>query len=109
MNSILKKFRFSLAREMIVGCCKVWLMLACLYFFVCSLSFLSISFRLIGGRNIGQFFSSSSLLSNPVVGVVIGVLVTVLVVLLPVEVLEESGNFAHIALVLLQSVRMCSI
>ena len=27
--------------------------LICLYFFICSLSFLSDSFRLIGGKNIG--------------------------------------------------------
>ena len=30
--------------------------LACLYFFVCSLSFLSSSFRILGGKNIGGNF-----------------------------------------------------
>jgi len=58
---------------------KLLLILASLYFFICSLAFLSDSFRLIGGKNIGAFFADSSLLNNPVVGVMIGVLVTVLV------------------------------
>ena len=50
-----------------------------LYLFVVSLTFLSTSFRILGGRNLSSFFSSSELLSNPVVGVMIGILVTVLV------------------------------
>merc|ERR1712117_709801 len=54
-------------------------MLTCLYFFVCSLSSLSDSFRILGGKNIGVLFSNSDLLKNPVVGLMIGVLVTVLV------------------------------
>jgi len=58
---------------------KFLLILVSLYFFICSLSFLSDSFRLVGGKNIGAFFADSSLLNNPVVGVMIGVLVTVLV------------------------------
>jgi len=58
---------------------KIVLILISLYFFICSLSFLSDSFRLLGGRNIGAFFGNSELLNNPVVGVMIGVLVTVLV------------------------------
>ena len=49
----------------------------CLYLFVCSLTFLSSSFRILGGRNLSTFFSQSELLSNPVVGVMIGILVTV--------------------------------
>jgi len=53
--------------------------LVSLYFFICSLSFLSDSFRLIGGKNLGAFFADSTVLNNPVVGVMIGVLVTVLV------------------------------
>jgi len=52
---------------------------ACLYVFILSLSFLSTSFRIIGGRNLSSFFSSSELLSNPIVGLMIGILVTVLV------------------------------
>lgn len=54
-------------------------LITCLYFFICSLSFLSDSFRILGGKNIGALFSNSDLLKNPVVGVMIGVLVTVLV------------------------------
>lgn len=58
---------------------KVIGMMTCLYLFICSLSFLSTSFRILGGRNIGTLFEQSDLLKNPVVGVMIGVLVTVLV------------------------------
>ena len=77
---------------------KVILLLCCLYFFICSLSFLSDSFRMVGGRSLGgkyhqpaqqlsetsicplsAFFKNSDLLNNPIVGVMIGVLVTVLV------------------------------
>ena len=54
-------------------------LLLCLYFFICSLSFLSDSFRILGGKNLGSLFSNSELLTNPVVGLMIGVLVTVLV------------------------------
>ena len=63
---------------------RVWLaflrtvgILISLYMFVCSLTFLSSSFRILGGRNLSGFFSQSELLSNPVVGVMIGILVTV--------------------------------
>ena len=76
---------------------KMTLLVACLYFFICSLSFLSDSFRMVGGRSLGgkyhllqsavrnlnllfaAFFKNSDLLNNPIVGVMIGVLVTVLV------------------------------
>ena len=58
---------------------RIFSLLTCLYFFICSLSFLSDSFRILGGRNIGALFSNSDLLQNPVVGLMIGVLVTVLV------------------------------
>lgn len=50
-----------------------------LYFFICSLDLLSTGFRLVGSRAIGRFFADSSLLANPMVGLMIGVLVTVLV------------------------------
>jgi sodium-dependent phosphate cotransporter len=50
-----------------------------LYLFICSLTFLSSSFRLLGGKAAGKFISNSDLLQNPVVGLMIGVLVTVLV------------------------------
>jgi len=58
---------------------KLTLLICCLYFFICSLSFLSDSFRMVGGRSLGAFFKNSDLLNNPIVGVMIGVLVTVLV------------------------------
>lgn len=50
-----------------------------MYTFICSLNFLSSSFRLIGGKAAGKFISNSTLLQNPIVGLMIGVLVTVLV------------------------------
>ena len=53
--------------------------LVSLYLFIVSLTFLSTSFRILGGKNLATFFSSSELLSNPIVGVMIGILVTVLV------------------------------
>merc|ERR1712117_540918 len=52
--------------------------LLCLYFFVCSLSFLSTAFRLLSGRENGKIFANAELLQNPIVGVMIGVLSTVL-------------------------------
>ena len=54
-------------------------LLLSLYFFICSLTFLSNSFKILGGRNLSGLFSQSELLSNPIVGVMIGILVTVLV------------------------------
>lgn len=50
-----------------------------MYTFICSLNFLSSSFRLIGSKAAGKFISNSTLLQNPIVGLMIGVLVTVLV------------------------------
>ena len=68
-----------LLRDMTVTAARILGLVTCLYFFICSLSFLSDSFRILGGRNIGALFSNSDLLKNPVVGLMIGVLVTVLV------------------------------
>lgn len=53
--------------------------LVALYLFICSLTFLSTSFRILGGRNLSKLFQSSELLSNPIVGIMIGILVTVAV------------------------------
>ena len=53
-------------------------LVAALYFFICSLTFLSTSFRILGGRNLSGLFQDESLLANPIVGVMIGILVTVL-------------------------------
>ena len=41
---------------------KLILVLVCLYFFICSLSFLATSFRLLGGKSTGKVFSQSDLL-----------------------------------------------
>lgn len=58
---------------------KVLALIFLLYFFICSLDLLSTGFRLVGSRAIGRFFADSTLLANPMVGLMIGVLVTVLV------------------------------
>jgi len=54
------------------------IVLGVLYFFVCSLDMLQDAFQLLGGRSAGGLFSSS-LINNPVCGLMVGVLVTVLV------------------------------
>jgi len=66
-------------KEMLEGFTKFLVLLSSIYFFICSLSFLSTGFKITGGRNIGVFFEESEYLSNPVVGVMCGVLITVLV------------------------------
>ena len=53
--------------------------IAALYLFVCSLTFLSTAFRILGGRNLSNLFQNSEILSNPIVGIMIGILVTVAV------------------------------
>jgi len=58
---------------------KVILLVLLLYTFICSLTFLSSAFRLLGGKAAGKFISNSEILQNPIVGLMIGVLVTVLV------------------------------
>uniref|UniRef100_A0A8C5P7N0 Sodium-dependent phosphate transport protein 2B n=1 Tax=Leptobrachium leishanense TaxID=445787 RepID=A0A8C5P7N0_9ANUR len=63
----------------LLGFTKFVLLLALLYFFVCSLDVLSSAFQLVGGKAAGDIFKNHSVLSNPVAGLVIGVLVTVLV------------------------------
>lgn len=54
-------------------------LLGLLYFFVCSLDLLSLGFRLVGGSTAGEIFRQSSILQNPIVGLMIGILTTVLV------------------------------
>ncbi|XP_018416913.1 PREDICTED: sodium-dependent phosphate transport protein 2B [Nanorana parkeri] len=61
------------------GITRFILLVALLYFFVCSLDVLSSAFQLVGGKAAGEIFKNHSILSNPVAGIVIGVLVTVLV------------------------------
>eukprot|EP00092_Neocalanus_flemingeri_P010856 GFUD01011690.1.p1 GENE.GFUD01011690.1~~GFUD01011690.1.p1 ORF type:complete len:564 (-),score=129.59 GFUD01011690.1:150-1841(-) len=75
----LTKAQTKLMEEILVGFTKFLVLLVSLYFFICSLSFLSTGFKIAGGKNIGVFFEKSDLLSNPVVAVMLGVLVTVLV------------------------------
>lgn len=58
---------------------KIAILLGLLYLFICSLSFLSSAFRLLGGKTAGEVFTETSVLANPVAGVVIGLLATVLV------------------------------
>jgi len=67
------------AKRLAYGFLKTAGILVSLYMFVCSLTFLSTSFRILGGRNLSSLFSDSEVLSNPIVGVMIGILVTVLV------------------------------
>ncbi|XP_063426864.1 sodium-dependent phosphate transport protein 2B-like [Mytilus trossulus] len=58
---------------------RIIMFLAFLYFFICSLTFLSDGFKLVGGKSAGEIFRKNEILSNPVAGVMIGVLATVLV------------------------------
>uniref|UniRef100_A0A8C3WQ08 Sodium-dependent phosphate transport protein 2B n=1 Tax=Catagonus wagneri TaxID=51154 RepID=A0A8C3WQ08_9CETA len=58
---------------------KFIMILVFLYFFVCSLDVLSSAFQLVGGKVAGKFFTSNSIMSNPMSGMVIGVLVTALI------------------------------
>lgn len=60
------------------GVAKVAAALGLLYIFVCSLDILSQAFRLVGGRAAGEVFRDSTLLQNPICGLMIGVLATVL-------------------------------
>ena len=58
---------------------RVILFMFFLYFFICSLTFLSDGFKLLGGKTAGKVFQQNEILKNPVAGVMIGVLATVLV------------------------------
>jgi len=66
-------------RRWLPGCIRVPSLLLLLYFFICSLEFLSTAFRLLAGKAAGSIFQQNDLLSNPIVGLMIGVLFTVLV------------------------------
>uniref|UniRef100_UPI00358DE6FD sodium-dependent phosphate transport protein 2B-like n=1 Tax=Myxine glutinosa TaxID=7769 RepID=UPI00358DE6FD len=66
-------------KQVMLAIIKSILLLGFLYFFVCSLDMLSSAFQLVGGKAAGDIFSNSSILGNPVAGLVIGILVTVLV------------------------------
>lgn len=58
---------------------RIVLFIVFLYFFICSLTFLSDGFKLVGGKTAGEVFRKNEILRNPVAGVMIGVLATVLV------------------------------
>ncbi|XP_078406583.1 sodium-dependent phosphate transport protein 2C-like [Cetorhinus maximus] len=55
------------------------LLIALLYFFVCSLDVLSSAFQLVGGKVAGDLFGDNTILANPIAGLMLGVLVTILV------------------------------
>lgn len=65
--------------RVLMGLGKFLALLALLYFFVCSLDLLALGFRLVGGSTAGEIFQKSSILQNPVVGLMLGILTTVLV------------------------------
>jgi len=75
----MKIHHHSLLRRLTAPILRTLGILLALYLFICSLTFLSTSFRILGGRNLSKLFSSSELLSNPIVGIMIGILVTVAV------------------------------
>ena len=58
---------------------KLLVIVAALYFFICSLSFLATGFRLVAGARAGEIFQNSAVFNNPIAGMLVGVLVTVLV------------------------------
>ena len=58
---------------------KLTIIIAALYLFICSLSFLADGFRLVAGRQAGSLFRNSEVFNNPIAGMLVGVLVTVLV------------------------------
>jgi len=70
MNGKLKRVSVTLG--------KIIALLLMLYLFICSLSFLSSAFRLLGGKAAGSAFSSNGIVSNPVAGLMMGVVATVL-------------------------------
>jgi len=70
-------------------------LLGLLYMFICSLSFLSSAFRLLGGKAAGEAFSSNAILSNPVAGLMLGVVATVL--------LQSSSTTSSIVVAMVSS------
>jgi len=55
---------------------RVSVLILLLYIFICSLTLLSNSFTLIGGRVAGSAFQQNELLGNPICGLMIGVVIT---------------------------------
>merc|ERR1712012_1018238 len=60
------------------GIARFLALLLLLYFFICSLTFLTDAFRLITGKSASSIFTGDTL-TNPIVGLMIGILFTVLV------------------------------
>ncbi|XP_047489248.1 sodium-dependent phosphate transport protein 2B-like isoform X1 [Penaeus chinensis] len=65
-------------KRVLLNTAKVCTALGLLYMFICSLDFLSASFRLIAGKTTGDVLNNEYV-KNPIVGLMIGILVTVLV------------------------------
>lgn len=65
-------------KRVITNTMKIIVVLSFLYLFICSLDFLSSSFRLIAGKTTGDILNNQYV-QNPIVGLMIGILVTVLV------------------------------
>ncbi|XP_071532209.1 sodium-dependent phosphate transport protein 2B-like [Panulirus ornatus] len=65
-------------KRVLLNTSKVVMALGFLYFFICSLDFLSSAFRLIAGKTTGDVLNNEYV-KNPIVGLMIGILVTVLV------------------------------
>ncbi|XP_067686284.1 sodium-dependent phosphate transport protein 2B-like [Haliotis asinina] len=74
-----KGARRSKMTTMVLWLLRLVALLVLLYMFVCLLSLLTSSFRLLCGKLTGSVFANSSLLQNPVTGLMIGILATVLV------------------------------
>ncbi|CAK9303388.1 unnamed protein product [Gordionus sp. m RMFG-2023] len=65
-------------RRVIGGLLKFLGVLTCLYFFICSLDFMTSAFRLLGAKAAGKVFADSSFLNNPITALMVGVLVAAL-------------------------------
>jgi len=60
------------------GIAKICAVLGCLYFFICSLTLLSNSFKLLAGQNTSAL-TNNQYVHNPIVALIVGILLTVLV------------------------------
>ncbi|KRX24105.1 Sodium-dependent phosphate transport protein 2A [Trichinella nelsoni] len=68
------------------------LLLACLYFFICSLDLMTDGFKLLGGHTIADAFRSNTILKSPVAILMIGIVVT--------AILQSSSTVTSIAVVM---------
>ncbi|KRX84827.1 Sodium-dependent phosphate transport protein 2A [Trichinella sp. T6] len=68
------------------------LLLACLYFFICSLDLMTDGFKLLGGHTIADAFRSNIILKSPVAILMIGIVVT--------AILQSSSTVTSIAVVM---------